>query len=84
MPLQINSAGLVPNPVDASSQYIISIEVEEITLPYIGLFDDTNDAIFDSGNNRIYVENIEPTDTSYVSAYSSIQMNSFISSVLGV
>lgn len=84
MALRINSASISPNPVDASNQFILAIEAEEYTLPYVGLFDDSYDALFDSGSNRIYVANVDPVILEYTSVYSSTQIDAFINSVLGV
>jgi DNA-binding beta-propeller fold protein YncE len=84
MALRINSATLTPNPVNASTQYILSLELEEYTMTNIGLLDSSTNTIYDSSGNRLYVTNDVITSVSYVSAYSASQMDSFILSVLGV
>lgn len=84
MAIQINSAGIVPNPINAGGFFILSVDISEYLMEMVGLYDGLGSAIFDSVGKRIMVKNDEITALKYDSAYTSTVMNNFISKVLGV
>lgn len=53
-------------------------------IEYVPLMDISENDLYDSGNNRIYVPNVMMGATEYVSAYTAEEIDTFITTVLGV
>ena len=83
MAIKINRVTLYPNPVLPSKQYKLLISIEEYSLGYSFLIDSLDNTIFDADGKKVNVISVNPTDISCKSSYTNLQMDSFVSQVLG-
>lgn len=83
MAIKINNVIITPNPVSVLSKFSIYVSVEDELLNYVRLFDNDNNALSDINNDDLYVINDTLDQNSYISAFSYVQISSFIMSVLG-
>lgn len=62
----------------------ITIDIGNIHMEYIPLYDSLNSDLYDVNNSRINIKNGEGYSTSYESDYMASQIDSFVTKVLGV